>query len=73
MRKKNKDPWFCARESGLSYYPVSWQGYAVMVAYVALLGASSLVIVKSWTLFFILAGVLTVLMFVVVGATSGEN
>lgn len=70
MPKKDYISWFTTRESGTSYIPVTWQGYAVMIAYIVLLGLSAIAITRSWGLFIGLALGLTILLFVIVGATS---
>ncbi len=72
MPKKESDPWFAARESGTSYIPVSWQGYAVLVGYVVLLSLASLLIFKSWVWFFGAVVVLSILLFAIVGAKSSQ-
>ncbi len=73
MAKQSRPVWFCARESGLSYYPVTWQGYAVTIGYIVLLSASSLAIFRSWALFFSLVIGLSVLLLVVVSRTKGDD
>ena len=69
---QERQAWFAARESGASFYPVTWQGYAVTIAYVVLLSVSSIAIVRSWALFIGLSVVLTILLFVIVSATSSQ-
>ncbi len=69
---KSRDPWFTAREGGASYYPVTWQGYVVLIGYVVLLSLASLAIFKSWALFFALVIALSVVLAIIVSATSSE-
>lgn len=72
MRKREPRVWFVAREGGISYFPVSWQGYAVLVGYVLLMSLSSLLILRSWGLFLGAVAVLTVLLFIILGMTSSD-
>jgi hypothetical protein len=69
---KERQPWFAARESGASFYPVTWQGYAVTIGYVVLLSLSSIAIARSWALFIGLAVGLTIFLFIIVSATSSQ-
>ena len=73
MPKDSKQAWFCARESGMSYYPVTWQGYVVMGGYVALICLSAFAIKRSWLLFFGLAFAISILLMVVVSAKSDDS
>ena len=70
MAKKDFEPWFDTRESGTSYIPCSWQGYAVVVGYIVLLALSVFLIGKSWGLFIGAAIVLSVLLFLIVSIKS---
>jgi hypothetical protein len=60
MARNEKQPWFCACESGLSYYPSPWQGDRTMIVYVVLLTLS------------VVAAGLTALMSLIAACTTSE-
>ena len=51
-RNEDGDAWFAAKRYGYgSSLPVAWQGWAVLLGYVALIAAASLLIRYSWIAF----------------------
>lgn len=57
----------------MSYYPVTWQGYAVLVGYVVLLSVATVLIKRSWLTFFGAAAVITIVLMIVVAAKSDDS
>ncbi len=47
--ERDDDAWFAAKRYGYgSGLPIAWQGWAILLGYVALIGAAALLIRYSW-------------------------
>lgn len=57
----------------MSYYPVTWQGYAVLVGYVILLSVATVLIKRSWLMFFSAAVAISIILMIVVAAKSDDS
>jgi hypothetical protein len=63
--------WFAPKRYGIgSGLPISWQGWAVLGAFLALLGLSSLLIRYSWVGYFCIVIMLTVTLTVICARTT---
>jgi hypothetical protein len=75
--KNVKKLWFKKKRYGWGWYPSSWQGWLVTVAYVSLVTASSLTIdddspVREVVFTFVLPAVLSTLAFMRIAYKKGE-
>jgi hypothetical protein len=63
--------WFAPKRYGYgSGLPISWQGWAVMIVYVALLGLSSFLVDQSKTAYFSIVAILTSALIVICARTT---
>jgi len=63
--------WFLPKRYGVGVrWPISWQGWAITIAYVGLLGFGTLVLRRSWVGYFSMVVILTVAFAVIASRTT---